>query len=226
MQNIKQILQKIYINIFITMKSTRNNTVNYKSVNGNQGLDSIYLYKRDLNGNIIDSTIYEDFSQGWQTVANGFADPDMKIPAYPSFNIKDGYIDNVYRGSTVVEDQSFYMRFGNFTANENQFFVGKYFVMNNAQTLTEGLANIKGLTGNSDKRILGHSNTLRKSSSIPYPHVDTGGLISAGCFMNKSTKLNDMNNWVMNNVSYSYDVKAIVKNKRNSIEPVYGPRRR
>lgn len=202
--------------------STRNNTVNYKSVNGNQGLDSIYLYKRDLNGNIIDSTIYEDFSQGWQTVANGFADPDMKIPAYPIFNIKDGYIDNVYRGSTVVEDQSFNMRFGNFTSDN---FGGNTFIINRAQTLSELMAGNNGLTLYSSDPLKGHSNYLQ-GKKVKIPHEDTGGLISAGCFMNKSTKLNDMNNWVMNNVSYPYDIKAIVKNKRNSIEPVYGPGRR
>ena len=30
--------------------------------------------------------------------------------------------------------------------------------------------------------------------------------------------LNEMNKWVMNNVSYSYDVKTIVKNKRKEVE--------
>ena len=196
----------------LSYSSTRNETSTHLAINGKQGLDYMYLYKKDLNGNTIASTMNEPFSKGWQTVANGFADPDMETRAYPSFNIKDGYSDNVYRGSTVVENQNFYMRFGNFTSDTKKF-DGNIFIINRAQTLSEGMTNLVGLTKGSKDPIEGHSNWL----NIPTPHKDTGGLISASCFMNTRDNLNFTNSWVMNNVPYpSYDVKTIVR-------PKYGP---
>jgi hypothetical protein len=196
----------------LSYSSTRNETSTHLAINGKQGLDYMYLYKKDLNGNTIASTMNEPFSKGWQTVANGFADPDMETRAYPSFNIKDGYSDNVYRGSTVVENQNFYMRFGNFTSDTKKF-DGNIFIINRAQTLSEGMTNLVGLTKVSNDPIEGHSNWLNN----PTPHEDTGGLISASCFMNTRDNLNFTNSWVMNNVPYpSYDVKTVVR-------PKYGP---
>jgi hypothetical protein len=199
----------------LSYSSTRNNTSKNFPVEGKQGLDSIYLYKKDLNGNILDSTIYEPFSQGWQTVANGFADPNMDINAYPSFNIQDGYNVNVYRGSTIVENQSFYIRFGNFTSNK---FGGNIFQINRAQTLSEGMTNLVGYTIGSNDPIEGHSNWLKE-----YGRPDNWGLVSASCFMNTIENLNAMNKWVVNKVPYSYDVKTIVYNKKKGTEPIFGP---
>ena len=193
--------------------SSRNIASDGYKIDGNQGLDSIYLYKKDLNGNILDSTIYDSFSQGWQTVANGYADPNMNIQAYPSFNILDGLTDNIYRGSTVTDAQDFYIRFGNFTASDNHFFEGNYFVINREQTLLEGIADSAGRTCSSPLRNLGHSNFLKSTKTVPYPHVDLGGLISAGCFVNTQHNVNYMNAWVMNNVPYSYDIKTIIRQK-------------
>ena len=197
----------------LSYSSTRNETSTHLAINGKQGLDYMYLYKKDLNGNTIASTMNEPFSKGWQTVANGFADPDMETMAYPSFNIKDGYSDNVYRGSTVVENQSFYMRFGNFTSTN---FVGNVFIINRAQTMLEGIAGLTGKTLSSTKPIEGHSNYLTGTKNNPEPHEDLGGLISASCFMNSRDNLNKINSWVMNYVPYPYDVKTVVY-------PKYGP---
>jgi hypothetical protein len=186
--------------------STRNLTASGFEIDGNQGLDSIYLYKKDLNGNIINSTIYDPFSQGWQTVANGYTDPTMLVQVKPSFDIINGLIDNVYRGATVAEGQDFYMRFGNFDSHKK--FGGNYFIINRAYTLSEGQSYKNGATVISDDRLLGHSNYLNA-----YSRPDNYGFNSAGCFMNTIENLNAMNAWVMGYVPYSYDVQTNIKPK-------------
>lgn len=161
-----------------------------------QGLDTMTLFKRDLNGNFIDSS--DEVIPGWQTVVNGYIDGSTaRIKAYTE--------DTVFRGSTIAADQEFYMRFGNFGGHKD--FGGTYFILNRAQTIDGTSVSINGNIGD---RWLGHSNYLNK-----YNRSDNGGLISAGCFINDMNTVNSvqdqLNNWGIN---YSYDVKAVIKQEK------------
>ena len=156
-----------------------------------QGLDVLRLYKTDLVGNVIDSNI----SFGWQTVANGYSDVRHEI--------KTSVASEVYRDETVSAGDFFNMRFGNF--KNHQTFGGNYFIINSGTTLAGMKINSAGNTSEVWDRVLGHSNFLNEKG-----RPDNGGLISAACFINTMDTLNSVNDWVMKDIAYPYEIKSIV----------------
>jgi hypothetical protein len=166
-----------------------------EGVSAYQGLDTMTLFKKDLNGNIIDSI----FISGWQTVANGYA------TKYNGINTKKAFeVDDVYRGDTIAPDNYFSMRIGNFTHPDYDGFV---FILNNARLMNNSFI---GLDGGKPWRNLVHSYTKNNVVNSSY------GLISAGCFINDAQKLNYIQKYVNNiwNINYPYDVKMIVQDSK------------
>jgi hypothetical protein len=171
----------------LSMYSLRKNNTS----RDHQGLDTMTLGKRDLNGNVLDTNV----TDGWQTVANGYTDGTRERQrAFTE--------DSVFRGATIAPDHEFYMRFGNFGGHDT--FGGSYFIINRAQTVDGTFVPVDG---NSGDRWLGHSNYLNK-----YNRSDNGGLISAGCFMNYMNTVNSvqeqLNNW---GIDYTYDVQSVIR---------------
>ena len=156
-----------------------------------QGLDSITLFKKDLDGNILDqfTTI------GWQTVANGYANKDHNIPT--------SIANELYRAETVAPGIPFSMRFGNFSNHIK--FGGKFFVLNSGSTIGS-LTDRAGNTGPKQDRLLGHSNYLNGLD-----RAANNGLVSAGCFMNTMYSVDELSDWVYGHVKYPYDVRTILK---------------
>ena len=156
-----------------------------------QGLDVLKLYKTDLDGNIIDSNI----SFSWQTVANGYSDVRHEI--------KTSIATEVYRDETVVAGETFNLRFGDF--KNHQTFGGNYFIINSGTTIAGMKIDSAGNTSDVWDRILGHSNFLNEKG-----RPDNGGLVSAACFINAMDTINSINDWVMKDIAYPYEIKSIV----------------
>ena len=97
------------------------------------------------------------------------------------------------------------MRFGNFGGLER--FGGTYFIINRAQTIDGTSVSVNGNIGD---RWLGHSNYLVENN-----RPDTGGLISAGCFMNYMNTVNSVQNQLNNwGINYSYDVQSVIRQEK------------
>lgn len=184
-------------------KSTRKNPddPNYKDY---QSLDYMFLYKKDLNGKILDFKMVD----GWQTVANGYeADyiPKGKNnkPAKPwTTNGKQPY-----RGSTVKTNQNFGILFGNFTSDD---YDGNIMVINSF-TMQSGKQTGVGKSSSGGRTLIHSINTANSDGVLTYWD---GGSISAGCFMNDAEKIINMQNMV-NNWGLSgyvpYNVKTYIR---------------
>jgi hypothetical protein len=165
-------------------------------VNSYQGLDTMTLYKKNLNGLVIDSF----FTSGWQTVSNGYANDFSGPTTKKAFDTGD-----VYRGSTIAANNYFSMRIGNFSHPD---YDGTIFVLNNAKLLNSISI---GLDGGEPWRNLAHSYSKGGVAKSSY------GMISAGCFIADAQTLNSIQNY-MNatwKVNYPYDVLMVVRNGRN-----------
>ena len=108
-----------------------------------------------------------------------------------------------HRDETVSAGDFFNMRFGNF--KNHQTFGGNYFIINSGTTLAGMKINSAGNTSEVWDRVLGHSNFLNEKG-----RPDNGGLISAACFINTMDTLNSVNDWVMKDIAYPYEIKSIV----------------
>ena len=155
-----------------------------------QGLDSITLFKKDLDGNILDqfTTI------GWQTVANGYA-KDMVSKNTP----KAYKAEDVYRGATIDINRNFYMRVGNFTHGH---YKGPIFVLNRGY---QENGSYLGTDGGWPYRNLAHSDYNYRSN---FTGVFLGGKISAGCFVNDYQTMYYIQNYLTDKwkISYPYDI--------------------
>ena len=157
-----------------------------------QGLDSITLFKKDLDGNILDqfTTI------GWQTVANGYAEdmgPDNPNP------LKAYKAEDVYRGATIDINRNFYMRVGNFT---HKHYKGPIFVLNRGYQKNGFYL---GTDGGWPYRNLAHSDYNLRTKKIG---VSSYGKISAGCFVNDYQTMYYIQNYLTDKwkISYPYDI--------------------
>ena len=172
------------------------NPYSYKSVRKGkgvadyQGLDSITLLKKDLNGTILDCFT----TTGWQTVANGYA-KDMVSENTP----KAYKAEDVYRGATIDINRNFYMRVGNFT---QKHYEGPIFVLNRAY---QESGSYLGTDGGGKYRNLVHSDYNYRSN---FTGVFSGGKISAGCFINDYQTMYYIQNYLTDKwkIAYPYDI--------------------
>ena len=167
-----------------------------EGVSSYQGLDTMTLYKTDLNGNILDSL----FTSGWQTVANGYATEYSGRETKKAFEAGD-----VYRGATITANVNLSMRIGNFSHPD---YDGAIYVLNQAQLLNNTSI---GLNGGTPWRNLVHSYSTNGVTNSSY------GMISAGCFINDAQTLNYIQNYMKSTwaINYPYDVNLIIKDGRS-----------
>lgn len=158
-----------------------------KSVADYQGLDSITLLKKDLNGTLLDCFT----TTGWQTVANGYAKDIVSEDTPKAYKAED-----VYRGATIDINRNFYMRVGNLT---HRNYDGPIFVLNKAY---QESGSYLGTDGGGKYRNLVHSDTLNRIATSSY------GKISAGCFVNDYQTINFIQDYMTNKwgISYPYDI--------------------
>ena len=155
-----------------------------------QGLDSITLFKKDLDGNIL-----EQFTTiGWQTVANGYAEDMISDNPQRAYKAED-----VYRGATIDINRDFYMRAGNFI---HTHYKGPIFVLNRAY---QENGSFLGTDGGAPYRNLVHSDYNLKTKKIG---ISSYGKVSAGCFINDYQTINYIQDYITNKwkISYPYDI--------------------
>jgi len=161
-----------------------------KGVIDYQGLDSITLFKKDLDGNILDR-----FStNGWQTVANGYAEDMISDNPQRAYKAED-----VYRGATIDINRDFYMRAGNFI---HTHYKGPIFVLNRGY---QENGSYLDTDGGGNYRNLVHSDYNLKTKKIG---ISSYGKVSAGCFINDYQTINYIQDYITNKwkISYPYDI--------------------
>jgi len=155
-----------------------------------QGLDSITLFKKDLDGNIL-----EQFTTiGWQTVANGYAEDMISDNPQRAYKAED-----VYRGATIDINRDFYMRAGNFI---HTHYKGPIFVLNRGY---QENGSYLDTDGGGNYRNLVHSDYNLKTKKIG---ISSYGKVSAGCFINDYQTINYIQDYITNKwkISYPYDI--------------------
>ena len=183
--------------------STRKNpdNPNYKDY---QGLDSMFIYKKDLNGNILESIRID----GWQTVSNGYTETynGSETPkAYP-WNWDENSTESIYRNDTVAKDTYFNIRVGNFTSSHYE---GPIFVISDF-TAMDGSK--YGAASSPYYRTLVHSD---KNFDGKTYRPSVYGSISAACFINTPKRINYIQNNVINwGTTYPYNIKTIIRDRR------------
>ena len=169
------------------------NPYSYKSVRKGkgvadyQGLDSITLFKKDLDGTLRDCFT----TTGWQTVANGYAEDMVSNKTKRAYKAED-----VYRDATIDIKRNFYMRVGNFP---HKNYKGPIFVLNRAY---QESGSYLDTDGGWPYRNLVHSDTLNRIATSSY------GKVSAGCFVNDCETIKYIQNYLTNKwgISYPYDI--------------------
>ncbi|MGI5173562.1 hypothetical protein H0R92_08180 [Treponema sp. OMZ 840] len=161
-----------------------------KGIADYQGLDSITLLKKDLDGTLRDCFT----TTGWQTVANGYAEDMVSKKTLRAYKTED-----VYRGATIDINRNFYMRAGNFPHED---YKGPIFVLNRAY---QESGSYLDTDGGWPYRNLVHSDYNLKTKKIG---VSPDGKVSAGCFVNDCETIKYIQNYLTDKwkISYPYDI--------------------
>lgn len=169
-----------------------------------QGLDYITYYKKDLNGNVLDSFT----TSGWQTISNGYKtsyDPVGKTEyAYKPYE--------VYRDDSVDSSSTFNMRVGDF---ESSHYEGKIYVISDFTTMGGTYFGPGSSTGG---RTLVHSDSNKiydDNGNWVNSIVYDGGKVSAACFINSVAAINEMDKRLKSYglPNYPYNIKGSISNR-------------
>ena len=166
-----------------------------------QGLDYITYYKKDLNGNVLDSFT----TSGWQTISNGYKtsyDPVGKTEyAYKPYE--------VYRDDSVDSSSTFNMRVGDF---ESSHYEGKIYVISDFTTMGGTYFGPGSSTGG---RTLVHSDFNYYYDEKFKDGVSNYGKVSAACFINSVATINSMDERFKTYglPNYPYNIKGSISNR-------------
>ncbi len=166
-----------------------------------QGLDYITYYKKDLNGNVLDSFV----TGGWQTISNGYKtsyDPAGKTEyAYKPYE--------VYREDSVASDSTFNMRAGDFKSSHYE---GAIYVISDFTTMGGTYFGPASSTGG---RTLVHSDYNYYYDEKYKDGVSGYGKVSAACFINSVEAINRMDKRLKSYglPNYPYNIKGSISNK-------------
>ncbi len=166
-----------------------------------QGLDYITYYKKDLNGNVLDSFT----TSGWQTISNGYKtsyDPVGKTEyAYKPYE--------VYRDDSVDSSSIFNMRVGDF---KSPHYEGTIYVISDFTTMGGTSFGPASSTGG---RTLVHSDFNYYYNESLNDGVSSFGKVSAACFINSVDAINRMDERFKSYglPNYPYNIKGSISNR-------------
>ncbi len=169
--------------------------------NSFQGLDYITYYKKDLNGNVLDSFT----TSGWQTISNGY-----KTSYDPVGKTEYAYKSNeVYRDDSVDSSSTFNMRVGGF---ESSHYEGKIYVISDFTTMGGTYFGPASSTGG---RTLVHSDFNYYYDEKYKDGVSDYGKVSAACFINSVNAINRMDERLKSYglPNYPYNIKGSISNR-------------
>ncbi len=178
--------------------STRKSGDGKKSL---QGLDYITYYKKDLNGNVLDSFT----TGGWQTISNGY-----KTSYDPMGKTEYAYKPNeVYRDDSVDSSSTFNMRVGGFKSSHYE---GSIYVISDFTTMGGTCFGPASSTGG---RTLVHSDFNYYYNKNLEDGVAKSGKVSAACFINSVDAINRMDKRLKSYglPNYPYNIKGSISNK-------------